>query len=376
MSKPNTIKREKSNLKEIPMSRENLWASRRTANANSTEMNPYAERSNEVPRFMHLQERTAGLTKFENERIIKGNKNLYFSPPEDRPAALFTPNPYIEELRKAYNVNVSLQPPEDPKTDNPIFNGISLDMEMLKEVGKTGEAVQEMMEDWDLDWSWNELTQQQKFLTSEGTMKALKYGTGAVNGVSRALTGYKQAKDNYSNNSRYSIEGYINGQAVGDVANLQYGSKTFAEAGCGPISAYNALLALGDSESIQDVSAQFEKDGIMLGATLGTNPLAIEDFFADRGYSTNTVFGADVYKNSAYDKLFKDQTVGVFTCFNNKDNLTKDGAHFVTIVHRPDGRIDVYNYSSYSQALHDYDSIADMIKQNGEMLPISFTTIR
>jgi len=210
-------------------------------------------------------------------------------------------------------------------------------------------------------------------------VKTSKTGIGLADrllGAShRRLSGRMELIDqHYEYNCRYTFNGYLNGQGVGDLSKLKYGNKTFKEAGCGPIAAYNALLTLGVHMSIQDITRHFEINGIMAGGRFGTSPFAIDKFFRDRGCSVKTRCGADISSESEYDEIFADYTAAIFSYYHG--NSLAKGSHFVAVSHRADSGINVYNYADNSKEAKVFASVSELIHSGKGRIPLSITAIR
>jgi len=184
----------------------------------------------------------------------------------------------------------------------------------------------------------------------------------------------KAVNQHYEYNSQYKFRGYLNGQGIGDLAKLKYGSKTFKYSGCGPIATYNALLTLGVHMPIQEITRHYEINGIMGGGRFGTSPLAIDKFFKDRGYSVETQFGAEVSSKSGYDEIFSEYTAVVFSYYHG--NSLARGSHYVAVSHRTDGGINVYNYADNSMEAKGFASICELIQCGKGRIPLSITAIR
>lgn len=178
----------------------------------------------------------------------------------------------------------------------------------------------------------------------------------------------------YEYNTQFKFSGYLNGQGVGELSGLKYGLRTFKDDGCGPIAVYNAMLALGDHMSIQDIIRHCETDGVMAGGYFGTSPIAIDEFFKNRGYTAKTYFGAKVSSKRDYDRIFEDHTAAIFA-FYHGPALFK-GSHFVAIVHNDAGGIDVYNYRNDSTGKRHFSSIEELINDDKDRIPLSITVIR
>lgn len=152
-----------------------------------------------------------------------------------------------------------------------------------------------------------------------------------------------RAKENYSANkdmdlSRYEkSDGYINDQESGAIANVRYGNGTLAKNGCGVIAVNNALVSLEDRKDIRDIARDFEKGGLVLSGTFGTNPYAIGDYFREKGYKVDTYEGSNLFsilKNS-------DAKTHIFSYWNS--DKAEEGVHIVSVDKMEDGQYRFYN---------------------------------
>ncbi|MBQ7820702.1 MAG: hypothetical protein IJ391_00265 [Clostridia bacterium] len=177
-------------------------------------------------------------------------------------------------------------------------------------------------------------------------------------------------KENYLYNQDIDMseyDGFINGQGVGNVAKLKYGTGTMNKNGCGVIAAYNALVQLDDRVDIRDIAAEFEADGKMLNGTFGTNPYAIGRYFESRGYSVEKVEG---------DRIVSGKTpksdVYILSYWNS--DKVSEALHTVAIRNTSDGKIEVFNVSNKRLTSMYEDSIVTHIN-NGERQPILLLAI-
>ncbi len=152
-----------------------------------------------------------------------------------------------------------------------------------------------------------------------------------------------RAEENYEQNktidlSRYEkSNGYIHDQTSGSIANVKYGNGTLAKNGCGVIAVNNALVSLGDRKDIRDIAKDFEKGGLVLSGTFGTNPYAIGDYFRENGYTVDTYEGSNLF--SALKS--SDAKTHIFTYWNS--DKAEDGVHIVSVDKMEDGRYRFYN---------------------------------
>ncbi len=169
-----------------------------------------------------------------------------------------------------------------------------------------------------------------------------------------------RAEENYAANknmnlSRYENgDGYINDQGTGAIANVKYGNGTLSENGCGVIAVNNALVSLEDKKDIRDIAKEFEKGGLVLSGTFGTNPYAIGDYFREKGYKVDTYEGSE--NISSLD--IPDADTYILTYWNS--GKAEDGVHIISMDKKPNGKYMFYNADyTYPYQLSSLDKFLD-----------------
>ncbi|MBQ5335345.1 MAG: hypothetical protein J6Z45_05295 [Oscillospiraceae bacterium] len=80
---------------------------------------------------------------------------------------------------------------------------------------------------------------------------------------------------NHRHNKAFPLpERLINGQSLGDVAQMKFGLSTMSYSGCEVIAVYNALLLAGIPQPLPDIARYMERFRV-LGGFWGTNFLAL-----------------------------------------------------------------------------------------------------
>ena len=150
--------------------------------------------------------------------------------------------------------------------------------------------------------------------------------------------------------------------------------------GCGWISAYNALIILGNPVHPAEIVNHFEVNrGAVMGGILGTFPHAIERFFVDMNYDVTHTLFPQVSAN--LDEIIRASRVSILAYSHTR------AAHFIAIEYREDlGVFIVYNdsFARRRNATHNFgnhtdvgtsiDSINSLIRYTPEIL-FSFSLI-
>lgn len=120
---------------------------------------------------------------------------------------------------------------------------------------------------------------------------------------------------------------YIVNQAL---LNSKYGIGTSAANGCGWISAYNALNALGEKNEPYDIMREMES-GALMGGEKGTDPLYLVRYFRRKGYDANVYFTKEDVEREVQQS---DASIYVYGYLNS--GITEEetvpaniGAHFI-----------------------------------------------
>lgn len=160
---------------------------------------------------------------------------------------------------------------------------------------------------------------------------------------------------NYEYNKQFHVTGYINGQGMGEVAKYRYGLFTMDYNGCEIIANYNALIALGNPQSLNDVANWGENHGQILGGLFGTLPISSKMLFEHLGYKVKRVLDS-----SKYDEEAAKADVCIITFFNEGLNIF-EGIHTVAVKPGDDGIL-VYNWTNHLTEAKPFDSFAAMIQ--------------
>lgn len=119
---------------------------------------------------------------------------------------------------------------------------------------------------------------------------------------------------------------------------IRFGAVDMAYAGCEVIATYNVLLETNKGcgpEYMAELISDFEKNGAVLGARIGTSPLAVKKQLDKRGIKTRLLWKTEQVSENA--RLF------IATIINNKKDLY-DQIHTVAISKQEKGYV-VYNAS-------------------------------
>ena len=215
-------------------------------------------------------------------------------------------------------------------------------------LGEMFSSVSEKIKDWntrltDINAQDAELqrqitTEQNKAIAAALNGTAQKIGPPIFYMVTSQQAPDPVAQNNYKTNKQHDITGtIINNQNVASIADFQYGDTSADGTGCGPISAYNALTALGLEPSLATVINQLEKGpNLSLGAHAGTNPYNLGDVLSQ--------YDVDYQKKSSVAALDESLQVGdtaILNIWNDKNDIMR-GAHFFAVKKTEDG-FEVYN---------------------------------
>ena len=116
--------------------------------------------------------------------------------------------------------------------------------------------------------------------------------------------------------------GYIENQREWKEVLIGKGKNpTMQKSGCGVFAVYNALLALGEDvgkETLPELIAAFEKQGVVLSGRWGVSPRAIYRYFQNNGFDTAMTMSRDA---EVINRIGKDYTVNIVTVYNNKEDI-------------------------------------------------------
>jgi hypothetical protein len=190
-----------------------------------------------------------------------------------------------------------------------------------------------------------------------------------------------ESASNYKYNKDLSIpeEALYQGMIIDqdEMYKYKYGNNTSENNGCGWIATYNALQVLGNPQKAEDIIRSYEKNGVLMGGTLGTNPYGIGKLFEDFGYQV------DYTVTSFTPEKVSGLLGGVKSSFN--DDFTGDvnivvyirnepSAHYVTFVEAGDGKYEFYN-DDYG-VKNDIKTYEEFVKGNEKMFASMVISIR
>jgi hypothetical protein len=194
-----------------------------------------------------------------------------------------------------------------------------------------------------------------------------------IPGMNQYYISEDESASNYEHNKDLSIpdEAVYQGMIIdqGKMNEYKYGNDTSENNGCGWIATYNVLQVLENPQEAEDIIRSYEKNGVLLGGTLGTNPYGIGKLFEDFGYQvdyTVTSFTPEKVsgllggvKSSFNDDFSGDVNIVVYA----RNNWS---AHYVTFVDAGDGKYQFYN-DRYG-GKEDIRTYEEFVKENNEMV--------
>lgn len=172
---------------------------------------------------------------------------------------------------------------------------------------------------------------------------------------------------NYRHNSTIEVGGVINGQGLDPVRQMKYGHTSVEKSGCGLIAVYNALVLLGNPQSLADIILWGDYCAAVFCGFGGTNPWAAGRLLRRMGYTVKSVS-----HRSQYDSEAKRADVCLFTFWNNIPNLTR-GMHSVCARYEADA-VRVYNPASFHNHSTVKGSFAGWIAAD-HIGPVAFLTV-
>ena len=157
--------------------------------------------------------------------------------------------------------------------------------------------------------------------------------------------------------------GYINGQAVGNVAKMKYGILEIASNGCELIAIYNVLYAMGKKRELANIIYDFEMNGgIWMEGLFGTKPSAVGKYLKGKKltltkyYSTKKI-DKNTTKGDICVIIYLHTGVMIHTVMTKK--ISKDS-------------LDVYNRYSNSSSKQSAESVYDLVKTDGYKMRIGW----
>ncbi len=167
---------------------------------------------------------------------------------------------------------------------------------------------------------------------------------------------------NYKSNCQVEIpEGLLNGQSMGNLGPMKFGSSTIDDAGCGPLAVYNAMQYMRKPVSLPKVIREMEIYAAPLGARFGSSATLMMIFFWRHHVKFRPVWRI---------KKIDQTRAGVLLFWTKRPIFS--GSHFVFYCKGEDGRMRVYNRYSNSTDVHTYNSIRDMISQKLMFIGFAF----
>ena len=171
-------------------------------------------------------------------------------------------------------------------------------------------------------------------------------------------------KFNYKHNCKIKLgDGYINGQACGNVSKMKYGLYTMGYNGCEIIATYNLLYHMGKKEELADLAKEIYPYASVLAGLFGSRTLKLERFMIEHKLN--------YAKTRSYDELltlFDKSDYMVIGLWNRAKNPFK-GIHTI-FVRNINGKVRVYNRSNHNPRPKDYDSMEDFMK--GQRLIVAY----
>jgi hypothetical protein len=185
----------------------------------------------------------------------------------------------------------------------------------------------------------------------------------------------KKANDWYVNNTNYDVPltsfiyGQNNSQGVG---NMTFGGSSVANTGCGSISIYNAIKALGKTRFLSDIIYEFGLNPFSKTASiltsfipwngfLGASPGGIESYLIHHGFKIEGTWNLNEFASWGE----KEDRIFIILYWNDISDITS-GAHYVMIKSDANGTYTTYNMFGRDEwERHDQDLFENILK-NGD----------
>lgn len=164
----------------------------------------------------------------------------------------------------------------------------------------------------------------------------------------------------------FDSDGYLREQSESDVGKYRYGYTLTMYQGCGWIATYNAAKILGLDIPPCEIIREYELNGVLAYGYLGSQPLAIAQFFMRRGYDVNIKLkSAEDEPTEAFDNLAGMYKANILL-FTRDNGITK---HYITLDKVDDDYYLAYNRDVYD-AENDYidDSLENFLKHKQSIL--------
>ncbi|MCL2020174.1 MAG: cellulose binding domain-containing protein, partial [Oscillospiraceae bacterium] len=165
--------------------------------------------------------------------------------------------------------------------------------------------------------------------------------------------------DNYNIDKNHT--GYIFGQSNAPISNMTFGGASVANTGCGVISIYNSIQALGKHKFLSEIIYEFDLNphattanflslssplGFLIGQNpwnngfIGANPFAINDYLIYHGFKPEMTLDETEFASWA-----KEDRVFIILYLNDIYEITA-GAHYAMIQADKNGTYTTYNLFS------------------------------
>lgn len=159
---------------------------------------------------------------------------------------------------------------------------------------------------------------------------------------------------NYQNNCKVELpDGYLNGQSLGTLGEMRFGAKTMDDAGCGPLSIYNAMQYLNRPMPLPKIIRELEIYAAPLGARFGTSGLLMTIFLL-----RHHIRFRFAWRIKSIDR----SKAGILLFWTKRPVFS--GGHFVFYKKEEDGRIAVYNRYSNRDSVYRFSSMREVVPQS------------
>lgn len=169
-----------------------------------------------------------------------------------------------------------------------------------------------------------------------------------LSGVSnRVIATHKEANRVVLSDAQISplkeVSGYIENQREWKEVLIGKGKNpTMQKSGCGVFAVYNALLALGEKvgkDTLPELIASFEKQGVVLSGRWGVSPRAIYRYFQKNGFDTAMTMSRDP---EIITQMGTDYEVAIVTAYNDGDDIMQR-IHTVCVTKNSRGEFFAHN---------------------------------
>lgn len=172
---------------------------------------------------------------------------------------------------------------------------------------------------------------------------------------------FNRSKNIYDRTSVTIPREYINGQGVGSISELPYGSWTIKNNGCELIAVYNAMLALNKHQTLQRIAADLERHDLLFNGFGGTNLSSIKTYMQRQGVHVKVVHRCDCER---FDYLISLDKYAIFSCWTGPKLRKSDGRwemiHTV-FVRSTDSGVEIFNWYGSSLESVKSKSLEDFI---------------